>query len=51
MSETMYDELCRTLADFESATDDPSSEDYLSDGEWLDIFYNLCVRIQRERRG
>ena len=42
MSEELYDELCRTLTDFETATDD------MSDGEWLDVFYDLCVKIQNE---
>lgn len=37
------------LTDFENATDDAGSEDYLSDGEWLDVFYDLCVKISRER--
>ena len=46
MSEEMYDELCRTLTDFENATDDYTDPDYLSDGEWLDVFYALCVQIQ-----
>lgn len=48
LSETTYDELCKTLTDFENATDDTNDEDYLSDGEWLDIFYDLCVKMQRE---
>jgi len=48
LNETTYDELCKTLTDFENATDDTDDEDYLSDGEWLDVFYDLCVKIQRE---
>lgn len=48
LSETTYDELSRTLTDFENADDDPCSEDYLSDGEWLDIFYRLCCKMQSE---
>ena len=44
----LYDELCRTLTDFENASDDEEDDDYLSDGEWLDIFYELCCSIQRE---
>lgn len=48
MSEELYDELCRTLTDFENSADDYTEEGYLSDGEWLDIFYDLCVKIQRE---
>ena len=46
LPETMYDKLCATLTDFENATDDDSDLDYLSDGEWLDMFYNLCVELQ-----
>lgn len=42
-----YDELCRTLTDFENATDDETDEEWMSDGEWLDVFYELCVEIQR----
>ena len=42
----MYDELCRTLKDFENATDNECDEEWLSDGEWLDVFYELCVKIQ-----
>ena len=44
--ETMYDELCKTLTDFENATDDDTNPEWLSDGEWLDVFYNLCVKLQ-----
>jgi len=46
MSEEMYDKLCRTLTDFENATDDDSDPEWMSDGEWLDVFYGLCVDIQ-----
>ena len=48
LSETTYDELCKILTDFENATDDTDDEYYLSDGEWLDVFYGLCVKMQRE---
>lgn len=44
----LYDELCKTLTDFENATDDSNDEGYLSDGEWLDVLYDLCVKLQRE---
>lgn len=47
LPEKLYDELCRTLTDFENATDDYTDKDYLSDGEWLDVFYYLCVEIQK----
>ena len=43
LKEDVYDELCKTLTDFESATND-----YLSDSEWVKIFYDLCVKMQRE---
>lgn len=45
--ESMYDELCKTLTDFENATDDDTDDDWMSDGEWLDVFYDLCVKLQR----
>ena len=48
MSEELYDELSRTLTDFENATDDDTDENWLSDGEWLDVFYDFCVKLQRE---
>ena len=44
--EEMYDELCAVLTDFENATDDDTDENWLSDGEWLDVFYELCCKIQ-----
>ena len=47
-SEGLYDELCKTLTDFENATTDDTDPEWLSDGEWLDVFYALCVKIQRE---
>ena len=47
LPEELYDELCRVLTDFENATDDDRDDDYLSDGEWLDVFYDLCVKLQR----
>lgn len=43
----LYDELCSTLTDFENCEDNDTEDGYLSDGEWLDIFYNLCVKLQR----
>lgn len=48
ISEEMYDELCRTLTDFENSTDDVLDEEWLSDGEWLDVFYDLCRKIQND---
>lgn len=48
LSEETYDKLCATLTQFENSTDDPDDKEYLSDGEWLDIFYDLCVKMQRE---
>lgn len=48
MPESMYDELCKTLTDFENATDDDTDEEWMSDGEWLDVFYRLCVEIQNQ---
>ena len=50
ISEELYDELCATLTDFENSN--PGREDYssgyISDGEWLDVFYDLCVKMQNE---
>ena len=51
MSEETYDLLCKTLTDFENATDDDTDPEWLSDGEWLDVFYDLCVKMQRELGG
>ena len=48
LSEELYDELCATLIDFETAPTEDTEEGWLSDGEWLDVFYNLCVKLQRE---
>jgi len=44
--ETMYNELCKTLTEFENSTDNETDEEWLSDGEWLDVFYELCVKLQ-----
>lgn len=46
MKEEIYDKLCRTLTDFKNATDDDTDPEWMSDGEWLDVFYELCVEIQ-----
>lgn len=48
LSEELYDELCKTLTDFETAPTDDLEDGWLSDGEWLDTFYYLCVKLQRE---
>lgn len=42
MRPDVYDELCALLTDFEQ---NGSSEE-MSDGEWLDLFYEMCVKIQ-----
>lgn len=44
--EELYDELSRVLTDFENSTDDDNDEEWMSDGEWLDVFYELCVKLQ-----
>lgn len=44
--ESMYDEICFTLTEFENSTNDPDETGWLSDGEWLDVFYNLVCKIQ-----
>ena len=46
ISEDFYDELCELLTDFKNASDDYNDDDYLSDGEWLDVFYDFCVRLK-----
>jgi len=46
MTEDMYNRLCETLTDFENSTDNDTDPDWLSDGEWLDVFYQLCCDIQ-----
>ena len=43
---TIYDELCKTITNFKNAPEDDHDENWLSDGEWLDIFYDLCVKIK-----
>lgn len=48
ISEELYNKLCTLLTDFEA--DDPD-EDNMSDGEWLDCFYDVCVEIQKETNG
>lgn len=48
ISEETYDEMCIRLTEFENSTDDPRDEDYLSDGEWLDYFYEMLVKLQNE---
>ena len=48
IKESFYDELCRLLTDFENALKYCNDADYMSDGEWLDEFYELCVKLQRD---
>lgn len=48
VSEETYDDLCRRLTEFENSTDDPRDDDYLSDGEWMDYFYDMLVKLQKE---
>ena len=43
--ESMYDELCKTLTDFENATDDDTDDNWLSDGEWLDVFLWVMCKV------
>lgn len=46
LPESIYDELCRTLTDFENSPTDDWEDGWLSDGVWLDVFYDLAVKIQ-----
>lgn len=48
MSEEFYNEIMETLMNFENATDDDTNPYWMSDGEWLDVFYGLLNRIQDE---
>lgn len=50
MSNALYNKLLQTIKDFETATTDCDDADYLSDGEWLDVFYNLCLKIRNEAK-
>lgn len=51
MSDELYDEIVETLMNFENATDDDTDPEWLSDGEWLDVFYNLLIKIEEETDG
>ncbi len=46
LPEEMYDRLCRLLTDFENSTTDDTDEEWMSDGEWLDEFYDFCVDLK-----
>ena len=43
----IYLELCTVLYEFQNGTDNECEEGYLSDGEWLDVFYLFCVKLQK----
>lgn len=45
--ESKYYELCQTIAEFHEAPNNDTDPDYLSDGEWLDVFYELCVKLKK----
>ena len=51
ISEETYDKLCALLTDFENDNADEDDENYMSDGEWLDCFYDMCAEIQKEAGG
>lgn len=51
ISEETYDKLCALLTDFENDNADEDDENYMSDGEWLDCFYDMCAKIQKEAGG
>ena len=44
---TFWNDIKETLKDFYKATDDDTDNDWLSDGEWLDVFVELCERIYK----
>ena len=45
LPECVYDEICKTLTDFENAPTDDNEDGWMSDGEWLDVFYALMIEI------
>lgn len=49
--EDLYNDIVKTLMDFEGATDDDTDPEWLSDGEWLDVFYKLLIRVEEEADG
>lgn len=51
ISTELIEKLRDLINEFETATDDDSNEDYLSDGEWLDRFYDMaCLLSSRAYR-
>lgn len=44
----IYEKVCNLLTDFENSTDNEEDDNYLSDGEWLDEFYNAMVRLKND---
>lgn len=46
LPESMYDEMCGMLTDFETSPINENEDGWMSDGEWLDVFYALVVKIQ-----
>ena len=44
----IYKTICNLLTDFDNSTDNPEDGDYLSDGQWLDEFYAVMVKIKNE---
>ena len=45
LPECVYDEICKTLTDFENALTDDNEDGWMSDGDWLDVFYALMIEI------
>lgn len=41
----LYKRIQKLVCDFDKSTDVPDDEDYLSDGEWLDQFFDLCLEL------
>lgn len=50
ITDETYDDLCKTLDNFANSTDDPTKAEYLSDGEWLDVFVTFCKYMERKMR-
>ena len=46
--EEIYKTICNLLTDFENSMDNPEDDDYLSDGQWLDEFHPVMVKVKNE---
>ena len=44
----LFDRLCSVLYDFRTSTDVEGEDGYMTDGEWLDVLYDLCCELEKE---